>query len=86
MFFNATQHNERMNSTDVVYVGGDWITLKSTVVPTGSFGLGQITSSSSLGKKYIKLWEEADPNTYVDTDGNRSTISGWYIKKHHVHI
>ena len=75
--FNATKDNVRMNSSEVVYVGMDWVTVKSHLIPRGTIGLLQITYKSALSEKYYKLWESADPNKYFDSDNNRSTIAIW---------
>ncbi len=77
MLFNATKNNVRMNSSEVVYVGADWVTMKSDVVPRGTVGLIQISYESALSLKYYKLWESVDPKKYFDSDSNRSTIALW---------
>lgn len=75
----AAQKNDRTSSTDIVWLGVEYWTDTQIDDPdslvNGILGLSPYESNSTLTRNFYDLWASLDSSQYIDSDGDRTTLS-----------
>jgi hypothetical protein len=78
--FDAVKRHEILSSDKYVWFGpSDWVNDGLGNVPLGSLGVSifSLDTKMAVASKFMDLWLSLDPEIYIDSDLNRSTLSSY---------